>query len=59
MTSVSIFLALVFGGIAIWAAIRLIKIIRKPASRPHVIERSPADPWGAGQMRRRERDSQK
>ena len=34
MTGLIIFLALIFGGIAIWAGINLMKVSRKPAPRP-------------------------
>ena len=59
MTGSVIFLILLFGGIAIWVAIRLFKGNRKPLPRPrpHVIAPSPIDPWGTLRMRRRERES--
>jgi len=59
MTSLFILLALLFGGIAVWAGFLLFRANRKPASRPHlrVIAPSPTDPWGAMMMRRRERET--
>ncbi|MBI4191639.1 MAG: hypothetical protein HY525_14000 [Betaproteobacteria bacterium] len=61
MTGTIIFLALVFGGIAMWAGISMMKRGNKPAPRPRVRTVAQAqtqtDPWGAAQMRRRERNS--
>ena len=58
MTVTSMFLALLFGGFAIWICIRLIKVMRKPASQPQGVAPMPADPWGEARMRRRERNGQ-
>lgn len=58
MTVVSVFVALLVGGIAIWVGIRLINVVRKPVSQPQGVAPSLADPWGEGRMRRRERDPQ-
>ncbi len=58
MTGIIVFLALLFGGIAVWAGIQAFRADRKPAARPHprVIAPSPTDPWGALMARRRERE---
>lgn len=58
MTGIVLFLALLFGGIAIWAGINLLRANRKPAARPRlrIIAPSPTDPRGALMMRQRERD---
>jgi hypothetical protein len=59
MTGLITFLALVFGGIAIWAAMHLKRIARKPTPRrrasPSAPSAGPADPWGVANMRRGER----
>ena len=59
MNSLIIFLALIFGGIAIWAGINLMRVNRKPAqrTRPRVIAPSPTDPLGAARVHGDERDS--
>lgn len=59
MTGIILFLALLFGGIAVWAGIQVFRANRKPASPPHprVIAPSPTDPWGAMMLRRRERET--
>lgn len=58
MTVVSVFFALLFGGIAIWAGIGLINAMRRPGSQSQGVAPSVADAWGEGRMRRRERDPQ-
>ncbi len=59
MTSLITILALLFGGIAIWAGILLMCASRKPSPRPPArpapAAKAPADPWGVGRMRRGER----
>ena len=61
MSGMILFLALLFGGIAIWAGVYMLKGGSKPAPRPRVrpvTQAQPdADPWGVGQMRRGERNS--
>ena len=59
MTGLIVFLALVFGGIAIWAILHL-KSAPKPQPRrprPAASQAGPADPWGVANMRRGERYS--
>lgn len=58
MTVASVFVALLFGGIAIWIGIRLIKVMRKPASQPQDLA-PPLDPWGEGRTHRRARHDPK
>ena len=53
-------LALLFVGIASWAGANMLTPGDKSAPRGRAMPRAPqapADPWGAGNMRRRERDS--
>lgn len=61
MTSLITFLALLFGGIAVWAGMHLLRGSRKPKprprSRPAAPANEPSDPWGVGRMRRGERYS--
>ena len=61
MNGMILFLVLLFGGIAIWAGYKLMSDDRKsePVPRPRAFKpaQASADPWGAGRMRRRERDS--
>lgn len=58
MSSMTLFLALLFGGIAIWVGITLMKGGNKPAPRPRprAVAQAPADPWDAEPLRRGERD---
>lgn len=61
MTGMIVFLALLFGFIAIWAGISMMGGSGKspPRQRPRAASpaAAPTDPWGARQMRRGERNS--
>ncbi len=59
MTGLIGLLAMVFGGIAIWAALQLTRERHTPPPRrrprPSNPSAEPADPWGVANMRRGER----
>ena len=61
MTGTILLLALLLGGIAIWAVINLMRDDSKAAAqrraRAVTPMQTPADPWGPGGLRRGERDS--
>jgi hypothetical protein len=57
MIGTIVLLALLFGGIAIWAGIRMMKAGNKTTPRPRVIAPSPTDARGSMIVRQRERES--
>jgi hypothetical protein len=54
MTSLILLFGLMFGIIAVWAGIALLKPDRKPKPRRPIVARRASDPWGVTQMRRGE-----
>ena len=62
LSGVILILALLFGGIAVWAGVHMVKGSNKPAPRPPprpvARAKGPTDPWGVERLRRGQRASQ-